>query len=112
MLLLSYRVSDVLCSPQNLLYQSLLIFRNGLAREGQIAPFLVCSNGLLAHLARARYMGLFKSRSYIEVTLDHAGPAVTYSIKSLSNRFGSKITKRIALIFCGSNFPRIAIFWK
>ena len=39
---------------QNLLYQKLLVFRNGLAREGQIAPFLVCSNGLLADLARAR----------------------------------------------------------
>ena len=44
---------------QNLLYQSLLVFRNQLARDGQIAPFLVCSNGLLADLARARYCTLY-----------------------------------------------------
>jgi Werner syndrome ATP-dependent helicase len=39
---------------ENVLYQHLLVFRNDLARDVQIAPFLVCSNGLLADLARAR----------------------------------------------------------
>ena len=46
--------SSAFSDMQNLLYQSLLVFRNGLARDGQIAPFLVCSNGLLADLARTR----------------------------------------------------------
>ena len=50
-------VNDGLCVfPQNVLYQHLLVFRNDLARDVQIAPFLVCSNGLLADLTRARYV--------------------------------------------------------
>jgi Werner syndrome ATP-dependent helicase len=48
---------------ENLLYQHLLVFRNGLAREVQIAPFLVCSNGLLADLARARPLTLDSMKS-------------------------------------------------
>ena len=55
---------SVLFHFQNALYQSLLTFRNQVAREGSLAPFLVCSNGLLASLARARYGQSYTEESY------------------------------------------------
>ena len=50
---------------QNLLYQHLMVFRNDLAREVQLAPFLVCSNGQLADLARARYLCVYRGEGVL-----------------------------------------------
>ena len=42
------------CLFQNRLYQDLLTFRNQIAHEGNVAPFLVGANKLLGDLARVR----------------------------------------------------------
>ena len=50
----SFTIRDCFPCTQNALYQDLLMYRNQIAHESGMAPFLVGTNKLLADLARVR----------------------------------------------------------